>query len=61
MQRDRMQMRQNTKRQFTNMTKHKKTKYKSDNVQKDKIQISHKMTKYEAKYNKNKIQMLKPL
>ena len=43
------------------MTKHKKTKYKSDNVQKDKIQISHKMTKYEVKYNKNKIQMLKTL
>ena len=28
-----MQIRQNTKRQFTNMTKHKKTKHKSDNMQ----------------------------
>ena len=34
MQNDRMQIRQNTKRQFTNMTKHK-----SDNTHNDKIQI----------------------
>ena len=34
-----MQIRQNTKRQFTNMTKHKKTEHKSDNTQYDKMQI----------------------
>ena len=34
MQKDRMQIRQNTKRQFTNMTKHK-----SDNTQYDKTQM----------------------
>ena len=33
MQKDKMQIRQNTKRQFTNMTKHIKTKHKSDNIQ----------------------------
>ena len=39
MQKEKIQIRQNTKRQFTNMTKYKKTKHKCDNIQKDNIQI----------------------
>ena len=51
MQRDRMQMRQNTKRQFTNMTKLKKTKHKSNNIQYDKIQ----MQQNSKRHNTNEI------
>ena len=51
MQKDRIQIRQNakgqnTKRHWTNMTKHKKTKHKYDNIQKDKIQIWQNTNQY---------------
>ena len=39
MQKVKMQMRQNSKRQNTNVTKHKKTDRKYDKRQKDKTQI----------------------
>ena len=48
-QKDKIQMWQNTKRQFTNMIEHKKAKHECDNKQMDKIQIWHN-TKRQNKY-----------
>ena len=38
-QNDKIQLRQNTKRQITNSTKLKKTKYKRDKTENDRLQI----------------------
>ena len=50
MQTDRMQMRQNSKRQNTNVTKYKKTIHKYDKTQNTNTNTN--VTKYKKKYYK---------